>query len=87
MRFVWRGAIAIEARGFEFNLAASKSKDIDEGTEQLSVAAARARVQLGFGGQLRIALGDVTGACLRVSLPNLWPDLFPWQLCMSPKTL
>lgn len=35
MRFVWRGTIAIEARGFEFNLAACKDLAIGERTSTL----------------------------------------------------
>lgn len=68
MRFVWRGAIAIEARGFEFNLAASKDLDIGERTERLAVTASRARIQLGFGSRLQIGMDNLSGACFRV-----WP--------------
>ena len=69
MRFVWRGAIAVEARGFEFNLAASKELDIGERTQRLNVAASRARIQLGFGSKLHISMDDLSGSCFRVQLP------------------
>ncbi len=66
MRFVWRGAIAIEARGFEFNLAACEARDIGERTQRLAVTAAKARIHLAFGSCLRLHFDDFTGACFRV---------------------